>query len=163
MRAVALALLLAGPAAAQDGPPPFDAGPLTACLEGDAPADSCIGLAATACMEGADGQTTVGMGFCLGAERDLWDDRLNTAYGALMERAQATDAEMTGLGSSAAPQAPALREMQRDWIAYRDAACEYEAVRWGGGTGAGPAAAQCALTLTARQALWLGGYLVEGR
>lgn len=167
MRAVVLALLLAGPAAAQDagqdGPPPFDAGPLMACLEGDAPADSCIGLAATACMEGPDGQTTVGMGFCLGAERDFWDDRLNTAYGEVMGRAEATDAEMADLGSAAAPQAPALREMQRRWIAYRDAACEYEAVRWGGGTGAGPASAQCALTLTARQALWLDDYLVEGR
>ncbi|TGN60947.1 DUF1311 domain-containing protein [Paracoccus liaowanqingii] len=163
MRTIALALLLAGPAAAQEGPPSFDAGPLIACLEGEAPHDGCIGLASAACMAGPDGQTTVGMGFCLDAERQIWDDRLNTAYGALMERAEATDAEMTGLGSSAPPQAPALREMQRDWIAYRDAACTYEAVRWGGGTGAGPAATQCALTLTARQTLWLDGYLVEGR
>ena len=45
--------------------------------------------------------------------------------------------------------------MQRAWIGYRDAACAYEASQWGGGTGAGPAAVGCMMTLTGRQALAL--------
>ena len=113
-------------------------------------------------MEGEGGSSTVGMGFCLGAERDWWDDRLNTAYGEVMTRAEAGDAELDSLDAAGPRQAGALRDMQRAWIAFRDAACEYEATRWGGGTGAGPAAAQCALTLTARQANQLDGYLREG-
>ena len=48
--------------------------------------------------------------------------------------------------------------MQRSWIAFRDAACSYEASRWGGGSGAGPAATGCVMQLTARQALRLMGY-----
>ena len=49
--------------------------------------------------------------------------------------------------------------MRRAWIAFRDAACNYEATRWGGGTGAGPAAADCVMKLTARQALHLRAYV----
>lgn len=160
MRAALILLLLAAPVAARE-PPAFDPAPLLACVEGGG--DDCAGLAANACMEGEGGSSTVGMGFCLGAERDWWDARLNDRYQQVMTRAKAADAELEGLGSAAAPQAPALRDMQRAWIAYRDAACTYEATRWGGGTGAGPAAAQCALSLTARQATYLDGYLREGR
>ena len=46
--------------------------------------------------------------------------------------------------------------MQRKWIDFRDAACAFEASKWGGGTGGGPAATQCHLTLTAQQYLRLG-------
>ena len=162
MRAALILALLAAPAAAQEAPP-FDPAPLLACLEGGGTADDCAGLAANACMEGEGGSSTVGMGFCLGAERDWWDGRLNDSYRQAMTRAQEADAELKELGSAAAPQAPALRDMQRAWIAFRDAACTHEATRWGGGTGAGPAAAQCALTLTARQAMHLDGLTRDGR
>ena len=53
--------------------------------------------------------------------------------------------------------------MQRAWIAYRDAACAYEASQWGGGTGAGPAATGCMMTLTGRQALALEERLASRR
>ncbi len=43
----------------------------------------------------------------------------------------------------------------------RTAACAYEASRWGGGTGAGPAATACFLDLTGRQALALEARLEE--
>lgn len=160
IRAALALVLMAAPAAAQDAPS-FDAAPVLACLDGNGTAETCAGLAAAACMEGEGGQTTVGMGFCLGAERDFWDARLNTAYGAVMTRAEAGDASAGG--PVAITQATGLRDMQRAWITFRDAACTFEATRWGGGTGANPAATQCALTLTARQTQWLQDYLVEGR
>ncbi|WP_405405674.1 lysozyme inhibitor LprI family protein [Paracoccus sp. Ld10] len=158
MRILIALALLSAPAMARDMPT-FDPAPALNCLASDAAPDSCAGLAANACMEGQGGFSTVGMGFCLGAERDWWDDRLNVAYGEVLTRAKTQDAQPN---TPDPHQAVALRDMQRAWIAFRDAACGYEAARWTGGTGAGPAAAQCLLILTARQANRLDGYLREG-
>ena len=115
----------------------------------------CVGLSAAACMETPDGYTTVGMSVCLGSELEYWDGRLNAAYRSLLETDGRTDAEMADLGSAAPQLVPALREMQRAWISFRDAACAYERAQWGGGTGGGPASAHCAMTITARQAMVL--------
>lgn len=158
MRGAVLLAMLAAPAWAQDSPV-FDPAPILACLPDGG--EDCIGLASSACMETGGGSTTVGMGFCLDAERRFWDDRLNGSYRQVMAQAKAADADPAEPGL-VPRQVPALRDMQRHWIAYRDAACAYEATRWGGGTGAGPAATACAMQLTARQALRLDGYLREG-
>ena len=99
------------------------------------------------------GGSTVGMGGCLSKELDWWDARLNAAYGALMKREKADDAEYGGEGIPA--KAPALRAMQRAWIAWRDATCDYERSQWGGGTGGGPATVGCLMRLTGEQALYL--------
>ncbi len=158
MRALCLTLLLmAQPVLAQDFS--YDPAVLTACLSAqkDQP-DSCIGKASGLCMEGEGGSSTVGMVSCLGAEADQWDEHLNAAYETVLAESERTDAEMKQLGSAADPEVPALHEMQRSWIAFRDAACSYEASRWGGGSGAGPAATGCVMQLTARQALRLMGY-----
>ncbi len=160
MRAAGLsvaALLLAAPAPAQEIT--YDPAPLTACLAAnkDRP-DTCIGTASDGCMTAPGGDTTVGMGICLQGEAQQWDGLLNAAYAQLLAEAEGTDAEMKTLGSAAPAQVPALREMQRSWIAFRDAACGYEASRWGGGSGAGPAASACVMELTARQALRLIAY-----
>lgn len=156
--------LVAGAGGAQEIP--FAPEATTACLAaaGDAGArEGCIGRAAEGCMATPDGSTTVGMGFCLDAERGFWDGRLNAAYGGLMALEKATEAELGALGSAAPSPAAALREMQRAWIGYRDAACAYEASQWGGGSGAGPAAVACAMELTGRQALALEAELAERR
>jgi uncharacterized protein YecT (DUF1311 family) len=140
----------------------FDPGPTEACLAADTsnPA-ACIGHAADACMlENDGGETTVGMGFCLSQEWEWWDGRLNAAYGALRERHQANDAQSEADGFEAPPMAEALRDMQRAWIAYRDAACDYERAQWGGGSGGGPATAGCLMRLTGEQALALEGRLM---
>jgi uncharacterized protein YecT (DUF1311 family) len=50
--------------------------------------------------------------------------------------------------------------MQRAWIGYRDAACDYERAQWGGGSGGGPATAGCLMRLTGEQALALEGRLM---
>ena len=151
-----VAVLLASPAAAQDIP--FSMQATDACLAEAADLagrQACVGRSAEACMETPDGQTTVGMGFCLDREWQYWDEHLNVAYAVLMELEAGTEAELQGLGSAAASPAAALRDMQRAWIAWRDAACIYEASTWGGGSGAGPAAAECRLGITGTQALGL--------
>ena len=74
----------------------FDPAPTEACLAA-APEDlaSCIGHAADACMiENPQGETTMGMGFCLSQEWEWWDARLNTAYAALMEKLRYGDAQV---------------------------------------------------------------------
>ncbi|GAA4223666.1 uncharacterized protein YecT (DUF1311 family) [Sagittula marina] len=121
---------------------------------------SCIGASADKCMEDTDGgDSTVGMGGCLDAERAYWDTRLNAAYGARMKEAKAADAEAKAGGWSAPSQADALREMQRAWIPFRDARCTYAAALWSGGTGAGPAATGCLMLTTGEQALYLENYV----
>ena len=146
MRAVVLLALCAAPAAGQEAPA-FDPAPTVACLEAEGGRD-CAGRAARACMEGEGGQTTLGMNQCLASERDLWDARLNDAYRSGMDRIPPVRAE-------------ALREMQRKWIAFRDATCNYEAVRHDGGSLAGTVRLQCQMELTADQALRLDASLAE--
>ena len=51
--------------------------------------------------------------------------------------------------------------MQRAWIAWRDAACLYEVSQWGGGTGGGPAGADCMMRLAGEQALALEDRLAQ--
>ncbi|WP_378944004.1 lysozyme inhibitor LprI family protein [Paracoccus sp. R86501] len=162
--ALVLAVALAGPAMAQDGKPTFDGVLVDACLteRTDAPL-SCAGKAADACIETDGGYSTVGMNYCTARELDRWDGLLNGAYAKLMAQSKAMDDEMADLGSAAPKQAPLLQQMQRDWIAFRDAACSYEGSRWGGGTGAGPAGTRCMMIQTARQYIWLNAYLDEGR
>jgi uncharacterized protein YecT (DUF1311 family) len=128
------------------------------CLNSTSPPEqsTCAGLSASACMDATpDGGTTVGMVYCLDREAKFWDARLNAVYGVLRDRAAASDAEMARIGSSAPRIEPALRDMQRAWITFRDATCAFEQSQWGGGTGGGPASVSCMLQMTAAQALYL--------
>lgn len=162
--------LLAAPAFAQDAAeePEFDASVLETCLENasqrqqqgeDADRQSCIGAASDQCMEGPGGYSTVGMSTCMGEELDLWDAKLNEAYRTLSEKARATDKDMGELGSAAEKQEPLLQDMQRKWIAFRDAACSFERSQWGGGSGGGPASVTCMMDVTAQQYIRLQGYI----
>ena len=126
------------------------------------PRMGCIGRSADACMQATPGgETTVGMGGCLDREFQFWDQVLNGAYSRYQERAAAMDAETTRIGGFAPPLATPLRDMQRAWIPFRDATCEYARAQWGGGTGGGPATIRCLMQMTGEQALaldelWLG-------
>jgi uncharacterized protein YecT (DUF1311 family) len=155
-------LVLAAPAAAQEELP-FSPAETEACLGSTDGLlrDVCVGLSAAACINAPGGYTTVGMGFCLSQEADYWDGRLNAAYQSLMAFEESADAEMAELGSAAPPMAPALQEMQRAWIAFRDTTCQYEVTQWGGGTGQGPAFADCRMRTTAQQALTLEDRLAQ--
>ena len=95
------------------------------------------------------------MGGCLSLELTFWDNLLNANYKQRMSVAKEIDAEMQELGATVPLQAPALRDMQRAWITYRDATCDYARSQWGGGTGGGPATVSCLLDLTGQQALYL--------
>ena len=55
-----------------------------------------------------------------------------------------------------------LRDMQRAWMAYRDATCGYEGFQWYGGTGATGAYLGCNLRLTGQQVLFLWSMMASG-
>ena len=122
----------------------------------------CVGASAEVCIEDTEGgYSTVGMGACIWAEHEYWDARLNAAYGELLARPAEGDAENHEYQPNLPSMEDALREMQRAWIPFRDATCAYERSLWGGGTGGGPAAADCLMQETARQALRLESILRE--
>ena len=157
--AIAWVAMLPMPVAGQE--PVFDFAPTEECLEGAEADLACIGRAADQCIESPGGSSTVGMGFCLAQEWNAWDDRLNAAFQKLKSVNEGQDREFDELDSAAPRLVPALVVMQRAWIAYRDAACDYERAHWGGGTGAGPATAQCLMMQTAQQTLVLEQRLRE--
>ena len=165
--ALALALPATGGAVAQDTAQAvaYDAQILTACRKDTAPGDarSCIGKASAQCMKTPDGSTTVGMVSCMGQELDQWDAMLNASYAALLETTARNDGELAKLGSAAKASEPILRDAQRKWVAWRDAECSFVASKWQGGSGAGPAATSCAMTLTAERALALDAMRGEER
>ena len=154
MRALALAALLIAPALPGRAQEHYDADPLADCLA-LGKAEACIAAGAQACLETEAGSSTLGMAYCYTRAREDWDRRLNAAYATAVGEARALDADNAEGPSDLASSEEALRTAQRAWIAFRDAACGWEATRWSGGTGAGPASAACLMELTARQTLFL--------
>lgn len=146
-----LVLSMAGaPAAAQDLT--FHPDPVMDCLSDATKAamrHDCIGAAANLCMiETPGGSSTPVMGGCLDLERGWWDARLNDVYARLLDQHAGAPATLEN-----------LRAMQRTWITYRDARCDYEFAQWDGGTGGGPALLACLMTSTAEQTLVLESHL----
>ncbi len=154
---VALPFVAPLPAAAQDLV--FSTDAIDACFA-EGGWEDCIGTAASQCMSDTPGgDTTVGMAGCLEAELNWWDAALNAAYGDVIAAAQALDAEAV---ADAPSQEDAAREMQRAWIAFRDATCNYEVLDWFGGTGASVAWTACLMRMTGEQALYLQSALAAG-
>lgn len=156
IRLAVLMMMVAGSVGAQDFP--YSDAPTKRCLAGAsafAAQTACIGTSSGICMNSPEGGSTAGMGVCLDRELTFWDARLNANYKAQMALAKASDEETRQYNPDAASQATALRDMQRAWITYRDAACDYERSQWGGGTGGGPATLACLMELTGLQALRL--------
>jgi uncharacterized protein YecT (DUF1311 family) len=161
---LALAMILPAPVAAQELG--FSPAATEACLASTEDQNEyrfCVGRSAGQCMsDNPGGETTVGMSGCLDREWEYWDRRLNAAYQTLLGSAKRSDQVMVDLGSSVgAQQEPALRAMQRAWIGFRDAACEYEYSLWGGGTGGRPAITQCLMLETGWQALRIEARLAQ--
>ena len=162
MRLAIVAVFLAAPAMAEELP--FSPDATETCLaaaEGVAEREACIGRSAEACYSREGVYSNFAIGTCFGVEADYWDDRLNTAYRALLAAETEMLEEMRESGISVPDTVTALREMQRAWIPYRDAACWYEYSTWGGGSGGGPANAACLMRLTGRKALELEARLEE--
>ena len=165
MKAVIASGLLAFPAAAQELP--FSPTATENCLSNAASRaerEACVGKSAEVCYSAEGVYSNYAIGVCFGVEADYWDGRLNAAYVALIEAETALMDEMRKSGATAVPDAAsALHDMQRAWLPYRDAACWYEYSTWGGGSGGGPANAECLMHVTARQALALEAQLEERR
>lgn len=81
---------------------------------------------------------------CIGEKSDVWDRRLNIAYGNLRSRLREWGQE---------DQVIRLRDAQRAWIAYRDQNCAYYA-NTGGSLGR-VEAAECLRSMTAYRTLEL--------
>jgi uncharacterized protein YecT (DUF1311 family) len=98
-------------------------------------------LVAAPCQSTPVGQSNLGMADCFRLEGMIWDQLLNDNYNALRA---AVDSK----------QAAKLRDMQRAWIASRDATCGFYDVKIHG-TMAIPLSASCVTRETARRALLL--------
>lgn len=126
------------------------------CLANAGTPQGCIGLSAQMCMEQTPGGgSTAAMSGCLSRELDYWDARLNAAYTVLLNQQKKAEADAKTYGYSEPPRVEPLRVMQRAWITFRDAKCDFERSQWGGGTGGGPATVSCLMETTANQTLFL--------
>ena len=142
-------MLLAGPALADEPYDSFMAGVPDCLAKGS---ETCIGDGAGACIDGApDGQTTVGMSFCLMAERDAWDVLLNLEYRAARQGLIDIDEADRAYSPEHAVRADLLRDAQRAWIAFRDAECALQYGLYGAGTMRQIVGADCHMRLTAER------------
>jgi uncharacterized protein YecT (DUF1311 family) len=98
-------------------------------------------LVSTPCTDTPEGSSNVGTADCFRIEWKIWDDLLNENYQSLL--ADLDD-----------EQAAKLRDMQRAWIAYRDATCGFYYVKIQGRM-AHPMQAACTARETMRRALLL--------
>ena len=163
--AAALAAGLTAPGCSQDdlGPDVMQMTPtqerqaLIGCVEesGMDALNACKGLISRPCLATAQGMTTVGMIGCMGRELEVWDEMLNAAYAAEMNR-------WSEDGEWGERQQARLREAQRLWISLRDADCAYSAGFHEGGSLARVVSAGCLLDATAARTLHLRYSAGEG-
>ena len=166
-----VASLLAQPAQAADAVKPEDRAALAACLKQVAddktsnpgidqkpsPADhiankvrlaphqdeSCIDYVTEVCsFTSEDGQSQLGGADCADRERNVWEERLNRDYQAILSKAKPEMGE-------------AVRKMQRAFIASRDARCQTDRKLGAPNGHEALYEASCLLDATARQALVL--------
>ena len=112
-----------------------------------AAAESCIGTLSRPCLDDDKTKSTADMNACIERERAVWDNILNESYRRLRAK---LDADQQGK----------LRDMQRAWIASRDATCHFY---WDyyQGTMASPMSSSCVNRETARRALFLLDFVLD--
>ncbi|WP_322366878.1 lysozyme inhibitor LprI family protein [Pseudomonas sp. Teo4] len=99
------------------------------------------------CMDKA--ASTAAMSACIQQERSLQDQRLNRVYKQLLAKLDAG-------------QQKSLREVQRQWMAYRDGNCQFH-VQASGGTMAQLEGGMCVLDMTRERAAELERVLSPGQ
>lgn len=158
MKSLTLILMLLASPSVADGLSDYDPNVLVSCINEQtsvAGQVQCIGVGANACLETDSGTFTAGMYSCYSAELYDWDDRLNAIYKRVLDGQVTLRDETAGSGQNLSDPVEKLRIMQRAWIVYRDTACDWEWRQWSGGTGGGPAVAECHMRLTAQQSIFL--------
>ena len=147
---VALALLVAAVATgrAQDTKPtPQQTAAIQTCAENnqndltEAERQCLFNLVAAPCQSTPEGQSNLGMADCFRLETAIWDGLLNDNFRQLRDLLDSR-------------QLARARDMQRAWIASRDATCGFYDVKIQGSM-AIPMAAACLARETARRALLL--------
>jgi uncharacterized protein YecT (DUF1311 family) len=101
--------------------------------------EQCIGLVSNRCLKKPGGDANLNSADCYRIEQDIWDGLLNEKYKALQ-------------GDLDEDQKSKARDMQRAWIASRDATCKFYYHKIQGSMSV-PMTASCLLTETARRAL----------
>jgi uncharacterized protein YecT (DUF1311 family) len=117
------------------------------CVEakgGSAKEGQCIGLVSARCMKKPENQAGLNRADCYRIEQEIWDVMLNENDKQLQGE---LDDEQKGK----------LRDMQRAWIAARDATCEFYYHKIQGSMSV-PMTASCLLTETAKRALLLATF-----
>jgi uncharacterized protein YecT (DUF1311 family) len=99
------------------------------------------------CMDKAS--STLAMSECIKAETQVQDQRLNRVYKQLM-------------GKLDAGQQKRLRDVQRQWMAYRDGNCQFH-VQTSGGTMAQLEGSTCVMDMTRDRAAELDRVLSPGQ
>jgi len=141
------ATMLAAPAHAQTRKPTAQETRLIHdCVgrKGDGAGEKCIGLVSTRCMKKPGNQAGLNQADCHRIEQEIWDALLNENYKELQ-------------GELDEEQKAKARDMQRAWIASRDATCEFYYHKIQGSMSV-PMTAACLLNETARRALLLAAF-----
>ncbi len=157
-RLCAMALLAAGPVAAQEGIIYSDASS-QACSEeatSDTERADCIGASARQCFEA----TTVGnrrltRALCLFGETEYWQQRLDDRRRDLARSFEESDIGLGTVGLTPFPKGEALDLMMQAWERYREQACQFELSIRGAMPGDDLSDVECKLLLTGAQALYL--------
>ena len=115
---------------------------MTGCLEQSYDDDSalaCEDLTHRACLAmGRGADTTFGRVMCAMLLDDLWDAELNRLWSLVLDGRDAAQAER-------------LRDEQRAWIDYRDAACRFAVAEVAGGSMAAHVGGDCRVRMTAER------------
>jgi uncharacterized protein YecT (DUF1311 family) len=154
--AATLALAVSGGAARAEHDPDYEAlmeplgGIMGSCLEASADGDgdlACLAPMHEACeARGPAGGTTYGLAACAEVLFRLWDDELNRVWPEVLAWMDAPEAEY-------------LREEQRAWIAYKEAACDFESAQVWGGSMLAYVGGECRARMTAERVAQLRDYI----
>jgi uncharacterized protein YecT (DUF1311 family) len=114
------------------------------CVDRKGAGQKCIGLVAARCMKKPENQAGLNRADCYRIEQEIWEALLNQ-----------NDKELQGELDE--EQQVKLQDMQRAWIASRDATCEFYDHKIQGSMSV-PMTGACLLNETARRALLLAAF-----
>lgn len=154
---LACLLLAAGPSEAQQAYS-FTPEATETCLaeaRGSAAQRGCIGASARTCHQAIRQADMTDIALCMTAETEYWAARMETAYGAMMARAETLDAGVDTSRPGSFRMTDDLAAMQEAWLVWREKSCAFESIQRRGKPDRMVSAANCMMKLTGEQALYL--------